>query len=83
MVRARPRLDSELFPESMAIRNFRDTRDYTHLLCARHVDVIVHYDTYDAARHTNEHAMLEQLHLPIVTSGLGYQVYAFDRARCD
>jgi hypothetical protein len=82
VVRARGRLDFELFPESMAIRNFRDTADYTRLLCARHVDRIVHYDTYDAARHTNERVMLQQLRLPVVAAGPGYQVYAFDRTGC-
>jgi hypothetical protein len=82
VVRRRGRLDFELFPESMAIRDFADTADYTKLLCARHVDQIIRYDTYDAARHTNEHAMLERLQLPVVAAGPGYQVYAFDRARC-
>ena len=28
--------------------------DYAPLLCDRHIDRIIHYDTYDDARHTNE-----------------------------
>ena len=47
VLRAGGRLDSELFPESMAIRNFRDVDDYAALLCDRHIDQIIHYDTYD------------------------------------
>ena len=35
-------------PRDMAIRNFRDPHDYAALLCARGIDQIIHYDTYDA-----------------------------------
>jgi hypothetical protein len=90
VVRAGGRLDSELFPESMAIRSFRDSRDYASLLCSRHVDRIVHYDTYDASRHTNEREMIDALelatvdgvHLRPVASGPGWKVDAVERSGC-
>jgi hypothetical protein len=66
----------------MAIESFRDTAEYVRLLCERHVDQIVHYDSYDTSRHTNEHARLEQLHLRALAAGRDYQVYAFDRRAC-
>jgi hypothetical protein len=90
VLRAGGRLDSELFPESMAMRNFRDVADYAHVLCDRHVDQVVHYDTYDEARHTNEVAMIESLEqapaggvrLRVGAHGAGWQVDAVDRAGC-
>jgi hypothetical protein len=90
VLRAGGRLDSELFPESMAIHSFHDVDAYAAFLCARSIDGIIHYDTYDEARHTNEIGMIEaleqtpaggvQLH-PIAT-GSGWQVAAVDRSRC-
>jgi len=90
VLQAGGRLDSEMFPESMAIRNFRDGADYTSLLCDRHIDRIIHYDTYDSARHTNERAMINQLerapagtvHLRRLATGTGWQVDAVDRSAC-
>jgi hypothetical protein len=82
VVRARGRLDSELFPESMAIKSFHDTSEYVRVLCDRDVDQIIRYDSYDRSRHTNEHAILDQLHLPVLAAGPGYQVYAFDHRAC-
>ncbi len=90
VLRAGGRLDSEMFPESMAIRSFRDPGDYASLLCDRHVDRVIHYDTYDAARHTNERAMIDALeratvdevHLRPVASGTGWKVDAVERAGC-
>jgi hypothetical protein len=90
VLRAGGRLDSELFPESMAIRNFRDVADYTALLCDRRVDQVIHYDTYDEARHTNEVAMIDALErapagsvrLRALARGSGWRVDAVDRARC-
>jgi hypothetical protein len=84
------RLDSELFPESMAMRSFRDAADYAHLLCDRDVDRIVHYDTYDEARQTNEIGMIGALEaetirgvrLRPVARGSGWQLDAVDRAGC-
>ena len=52
VVRAGGRLDSEMFPETMAIRDFRDVSEYEKLLCDRHVDQILHFASYDASRHT-------------------------------
>jgi hypothetical protein len=90
VLRAGGRLDSELFPESMAMRSFRDVADYTNVLCDRHVDRIIHYDTYDEARHTNEIAMIDALELGAVggvrlrllAHGSGWQVDAVDRSGC-
>jgi hypothetical protein len=90
VLRAGGRLDSELFPESMAIRNFRDVDDYAAMLCERRIDRIVHYDTYDEARHTNEVGMIEALeHTPAggvqlhpVATGSGWQVVGVDRQGC-
>jgi hypothetical protein len=90
VVRAGGRLDSELFPESMAIRNFRDVAAYADLLCERHVDQILHFDTYDRARRTNERTMIEQLAsrrgavaLRVLARGSDWQAYAVDRSGCD
>jgi len=91
VLRAGGRLDSELFPENMAIRNFRDPHDYAALLCQRHVDRVIRYDSYDAARHTNEHAMIDELtqttvdgvRLAQIAGGDGWQVLAVDRSQCD
>ena len=74
----------------MAIRSFRDARDYASLLCSRHVDRIIHYDTYDATRHTNEVAMIDALEratvggvrLRPIASGKGWKVDAVDRSGC-
>ena len=90
VLRAGGRLDSEMFPESMAIRNFRDVDDYAAMLCKRGIDRIIHYDTYDEARHTNEVGMIESLAqtpaggvaLRTLTSGSGWQVVAVDRSQC-
>ncbi|MDP9336073.1 MAG: hypothetical protein M3Q30_22565 [Actinomycetota bacterium] len=90
VVRAGGRLDSELFPESMAIRSFPDARAYASLLCDRHIDQIIHYDTYDASRHTNERVMIDTLEqariggvsLRPIASGTGWEVDAVDRSGC-
>jgi hypothetical protein len=89
VVRAGGQLDSEMFPESMAIRDFASVADYERLLCDRHVDRIIHDDTYDTSRHTNERAMIDKLlaqpgavRLHVIVSGDGYQVYAVDREGC-
>jgi hypothetical protein len=91
VLRAGGRLDSELFPESMAMRTFHDAADYARLLCDRRVDQVVHYDTYDEARHTNEIAMIDALELGrgagrvrlrLLAHGSGWQVDAVDRSGC-
>lgn len=55
------RLDSELFPESMAIRSFSSAGDYAQVLCDRKVDRVLAFRSYDLARRTNEHDLLRQL----------------------
>ncbi len=90
VLRAGGRLDSEMFPESMAIHSFRDTREYAALLCERDIDRIIHYDTYDTARHTNERDMIAGLEaepvggvtLHVVANGAGWEVVAVDRSGC-
>jgi len=90
VLRAGGRLDSEMFPESMAIRNFSDTQEYARLLCARHVDYVVAYASYTASHGTNELAVLSQLAahplasvriLPI-EQGRGQVVYRVMRPGC-
>ncbi len=90
VLRAGGRLDSELFPESMAIRSFRGPTDYATLLCDRGVDQVIHYDTYDTARHTNERSMIATLERATVAgvrlrplaTGPGWRVDAVDRSGC-
>jgi hypothetical protein len=80
VVRAGGQLDSEFFPESMAIKDFT-VDEYEKLLCDRHVDFIIHYDSYDTARDTNEREVIIELGLNQIASGPGYQVYEVDRSR--
>ena len=90
VVRAGGRLDSEMFPESMAIRNFSDTQQYARLLCARHVDYVVAYASYTASHGTNELALLRQLaahplvnvRIAPIEEGRGYVVYRVTRPGC-
>jgi hypothetical protein len=84
------RLDSELFPESMAIRSFSSLGEYDRLLCDRHVDFVIAYDSYTRSRHTNELAVLKRLaatrkesvHLRAIVQHPTYVVYAVDRTGC-
>jgi hypothetical protein len=90
VVRAGGRLDSEMFPETMAIRNFRDVPEYEKLLCDRHVDQILHFESYDASRHTNEGETIARLaaepgdrvRIHLLADGDGFEAYAIDRRRC-
>jgi hypothetical protein len=90
VLRAGGRLDSELFPESMGMHSFRDADAYATFLCARHVDRIVHDDTYDESRHTNEIELIDALEqervggvlLHRVAGGSSWQVDAVDRSGC-
>ncbi len=89
VLRAGGWLDSEMFPESMAIRNFHGTGDYAKLLCDRRVDQVIHDDTYDTMRRTNEEAMIAALEggpvdgvrLRTIASGPGWHVDAVNRSR--
>jgi hypothetical protein len=84
------RLDSELFPESAAVRNFESTSDYARLLCDRHVDFVIAYSSYTTSRHTNEIARLRELAADTsqsvsaraIARGPGHVVYQLDRSRC-
>jgi hypothetical protein len=61
MIRHGGRLDSEFFPESMALQSFASVRAYSDLLAARRVDDVVVWDVYDRQWGTNEHARLDAL----------------------
>jgi hypothetical protein len=90
VVRAGGRLDSELFPESMAIRDFAELKDYEQLLCDRHVDFVIAYASYTASRGTNELAVLRRLAatreprvgVRPIEHGRGHVVYAVTRRNC-
>jgi hypothetical protein len=90
VVRAGGRLDSEMFPETMAIRDFDDVADYEKVLCDRHVDQILRFDSYDASRHTNEREVItrlaaqpgERIQLQVLANGSGFEAYAVDRRGC-
>ena len=58
LVRAGGRLDSDMFPESIARRSFKDVDHYARFLARRHVDYIWVLDSYDRRYRTNEHALL-------------------------
>jgi hypothetical protein len=90
VVRAGGRLDSELFPESMAVRNFTTFTDYEQLLCERHVDFVIAYASYTASRGTNELVVLRRLaeapdpavRVRPIEHGRGHVVYAVTRRSC-
>jgi hypothetical protein len=91
VLRAGGRLDSELFPESMAMRSFATTSEYEQLLCDRRVDYVIAYDDYTTSRHTNELAILRRLAsakaprvaVRTIEHGKTQRVYAVDRRRCE
>ena len=87
------RLDSEMFPESMAMHNFASVADYERLLCERHVDFVIAYASYTASRRTNEIATLTRLAAtsaatptPVqvrpIEHGPGHVVYQVTRTGC-
>jgi hypothetical protein len=92
LVRAGGRLDSEMFPESINERSFRDVDEYALFLRDRRVDVVWLWSSYDTSFHTNEHALLDRLAADSsacarglvgvrVLRGTGqYSVYQIDRA---
>jgi hypothetical protein len=55
------RLDSEFFPESIAIQSWPSAADYSKFLVQRHVDDVMLWHSYTRRWRTNEHALLEQL----------------------
>lgn len=75
------RLDSELFPESIDRRSFRDASAYAQFLRARHVDAVLAYANYDATYRTNEHALLERLASPLPCAATGITVTRFHHER--
>ena len=90
VLQAGGRLDSELFPESMAMHSFRDLAAYESLLCDRHVDQVLHFASYDRQRHTNERDMLNALvahqgtrvQARVVNRSGDWEAYAIDRSGC-
>ena len=90
VLRAGGRLDSELFPESMAVHSFASQPEYEQLLCDRHVDYVIAYYEYARTRRSNEIAVLKHLttarnprvRLRTIDQGPSYIVYAVDRPGC-
>jgi hypothetical protein len=90
VLRAGGRLDSELFPESMAMHSFATLPEYEQLLCDRRVDYVIAYDGYTRSRHTNEIAVLRRLDaakeprvsVKLIERGTTQRVYAVDRRSC-
>lgn len=90
VVRGGGRLDAELFPESMAIESFDGPVEYARELCERDVEFVLHFDSYDRVRETNEGALLEQMasdpDAPLAVTRVADlgdgRVYAIDLAGC-
>ncbi len=61
LLQAGGKLDSEFFPESQAIHSFSSVAAYDRLLCARKVDYVVDFASYDQRIRTNEHALLSRM----------------------
>ncbi len=84
------RSDSELFPEGMAIRSFDSVDAYDRLLCARHIDFVLAFDSYTTSHHTNEQHLLRTLashpsgavRVHAIKSGPDYRYYTIDRSGC-
>jgi hypothetical protein len=90
VLRAGGRLDSELFPESEAMHSFSSSAEYEQLLCGRHVDFVVAYESYAKSRHTNELAVLRRLEaqpdprvrVHSIERAYDHVVYSVDRRNC-
>ena len=90
LLQAGGHIDSEFFPEGMAIRSFRSPEQYERLLCRREVDFVLAFDSYDRIRHTNEHQLLRQLDhrstgapvIRLARSSGDLDVFAVNRAGC-
>ena len=55
------RLDSEFFPESIAMNSWPSERAYRSFLDRRHVDYVMVWHRYDVVMGTNEHALLDRM----------------------
>jgi hypothetical protein len=89
VLRAGGRLDSEMFPESMAIHSFASTQEYARLLCNRDIDYVIAYASYTASRGTNEVAVLRHLEhaggrvrVEPIETGRDHVVYHVTRQGC-
>jgi len=90
LLQAGGHIDSEFFPEGMAIKSFIGPHDYQRLLCERRVDYVLDFASYDVARHTNEHRMLLALsrraggpvRVRLTMSSADLDVFAIDRTGC-
>ncbi len=90
LLQAGGHIDSEFFPEGMAIRSFTRPADYQALLCDRKVDFVLDFASYDVARHTNEHHLLRDLdrhalgpvRVRLTVTSTDLDVFAVDRAGC-
>ncbi len=90
LLQAGGHVDSEFFPEGMAIRSFVGPPQYQALLCSRKVDYVLDFASYDIARHTNEHRMLLLLdhraggpaRVRLMRASADLDVFAIDRAGC-
>jgi hypothetical protein len=90
VLRAGGRLDSELFPESEAMHSFSTPAAYEQLLCDRHVDYVVAYESYTKSRRTNELAVLQRLEaqtnprvrVRAIQRAYDHVVYSVDRHGC-
>lgn len=61
LIRARARVDSEFFPESIERHSFPDLATYAAFLRQRGVEYVIVFDNFSAVFKTNEHALLDQL----------------------
>jgi hypothetical protein len=82
-------LDSEMFPESMAIKNFKSQAEYEQLLCDRKIDQVLAFDSYTRSRRTNEIAVLEAVangegpvRVRELARGTDWRAWAVDRSGC-
>ncbi len=89
VLKAGGHLDAEFFPESMAIRDFDSPADYLQMLCRRHVDYVLAFNSYDPSRHTNEHELLRAVASPggagfvrEIEHAPGHETYAVDLSAC-
>ncbi len=90
LLQAGGHVDSEFFPEGMAIKSFTGPHEYQNLLCARRVDYVLDFASYDIARHTNEHRILLELdrrrsgpaRVRLAMASTDLDVFAIDRTGC-
>ncbi len=89
VLQAGGRLDSEMFPESMAIKNFKSVEEYEQLLCDRKIDQVLAFDSYTQSRHTNELALLDEIarangrvRVDLLAHGSDWHAWGVDRSGC-